>query len=170
MRPETVRNLMLLGALGVVCLGCLGVGVFGVFQFIYVNKLSQLNDEVYKLIREPAGKDESAGPYVKGKVVLVDRKRRELDGLHRAIPTGMRAENVKEVGTVVWLEWDYNWVKGGRAPVCKVSVIDRARNVVVGEETFEGLPPPPPSPYNRFPTEERPNAFIVDWIKSLPRK
>src|SRR3954453_22046857 len=106
MRPETGRNLMLVAALGVICLGCLGVGIFSIFQFVYVNKLSRLNDEVYKVIREPAGKDESGGPYLKGKVVLVDRYKRELDGLHRAMPAEMRAENVKEVGTVVWLEWD----------------------------------------------------------------
>jgi hypothetical protein len=170
MRPETVRKVMLGAALGIVCLGCMGAGVFGLFQFVYVNKLSRLNNEVYKVIQEPAGKDESGGPYLKGKVVLVDRHKRELDGLHRAIPAAMRAENVKEVGTVVWLEWDHKWVTGGRAPVCKVTVIDRERNVIVGENTFEGWPPPPPSRDNRFPTEERPNAEITGYIKGLPRK
>ncbi len=170
MRPETVRNVMLGAAAGILSCGCFCGGIFGLFKFYYVNKLSRLNDNVYKLIQEPAGKDESGRPYLKGKVVLVDRNKRELDGLHRAIPEGMRAENVGEVGTVIWLEWDNKWVRGGRAPTCKVTVIDRARNVVVGEMTFEGDPPPMPNAIDRFPTEVRPNAFIVDWIKSLPRK
>ena len=170
MRPQTVRNVMLGAAVGIACLGCMCGGIFGLVQFIYVNKLSRLNDEVYKVIQEPAGRDDLSSPYLKGKVVLVDRNKRELDGLHRAIPAAMRAENINEIGTVVWLEWDYKWVRGGRAPVCKVSVIDRARNVVVGEETFEGQPPPPPSPYNSCPSEYRPNAEITGYIQDLPRK
>jgi hypothetical protein len=170
MRPETVRNVMLGAALGIACLGCLCAGGFGLFKFFYVSKLARLNDNVYKVIQEPAGKDESGGPYLKGKVVLVDRNKRELDGLHRAMPEAMRAEGLNEIGTVIWLEWDHKWVRGGRAPVCKVTVIDRARNVIVGENTFEGEPPPMPNLIDRFPTEVRPNAEITGWIKSLPRR
>jgi hypothetical protein len=170
MRPETVRKVMLGSALGIIALSCMCGGVFGLVKLYYVGKRSRLNDNVYRLLQEPSGKDTSGQPYLKGKVVLVDRNKRELDDLHRGMPDELRAENLGEVGTVVWLEWDHKWVRGSKAPVCKVTVIDRARNVVVGENTFEGDPPPMPNLIDRLPVERRPNVEITTWLKGLPRK
>jgi len=161
---------MLGSAVGIAFLGCMCGGMFGLVQFYFANKRSRLNDNVYKVIQEPAGRDESGGPYLKGKVAMVDRNKRELDELHRALPAELRAEVLNEIGTVVWLEWDHKWVRGGQAPVCKVTVIDRGRNVIVGENTFEGLPPPMPNLVDRFPKEVRPNVEITTWLKGLPRK
>jgi hypothetical protein len=170
MRPETVRKIMLGAAAGVIGLSCMCGGMFGLVKLYYSTKRARLNDSVYKLIHEPTGKDTSGQPYLKGKVALVDRNKRELDDLHRALPAELRAESLGEVGTVIWLEWDHKWVRGSKAPVCKVTVIDRARNVIVGENTFEGDPPPMPNAIDRLPVERRPDREITSWIKSLPRR
>ncbi len=170
MRPETVRNIMLGAAAGIVGLSCLCGGAFGLFQLYHARKRARLNDSVHQLTQGPAGKDESAGPYLTGKVVLVDRNKRELDELHRSLPAELRAETLSEVGTVVWLEWDHKWIHGSKAPVCKVTVIDRGRNVIVGEGYFEGDPPPMPNAIDRLPVERRPDREIMGWLKSLPRR
>jgi hypothetical protein len=170
MRPETVRRIMLGAAAGIVALSCMCGGVFGLVKIYFATNRARLNDNVYRLIQEPAGKDTSGPPYLKGMVVLVDRHKRELDDLHRSLPDGLRAEALNEVGTVIWLEWDHKWVRGSKAPICKVTVIDRARNVIVGENTFEGGPPPMPNLIDRLPVERRPDREITLWIKSLPRR
>lgn len=170
MRPETVRKVMLGAAAGIILLSCMCGGIFGLFKLYFAGKRARLNDSVYKLTQEPAGKDTSGQPYLKGKVVLVNLHKRELDDLHRFIPEELRAESLNEVGTVIWLEWDHKWVRGSKAPVCKLTVIDRARNLIVGESYFEGDPPPMPNLIDRFPVERRPDREITTWIKSLPRR
>jgi hypothetical protein len=170
MRPETVRYVMLGAAAGIIGLSCMCGGAFGLYELYFAARRARLNDEVYKLLQEPAGKDESGPPYLKGKVALVDRNKRELDELQRQLPDGLRAGSLNEVGTVIWMEWDHKWVRGSKAPVCKLTVIDRSRNRIVGEMTFEGEPPPMPNAIDRLPVERRPDREITFWIKSLPRR
>jgi hypothetical protein len=104
-----------------------------------------------------------AAPRVKGGFLLMDLDRKGVDGLHESLPGHLRAKGPEEVATVVWLRWVVQTAGRGRYRwVCRATVIDRADNLIVGEETFTGPPPTGRASLGGKPTHE-----IILYLYSL---
>src|SRR4051812_8575746 len=52
-----------------------------------------------------SGPRAAGGPYVTGKVVVVDQANARMDNLFFELPDGLRATRPEEVGTVVRVHW-----------------------------------------------------------------
>src|SRR5262249_61996467 len=139
-QSRLTRRALLIGAgflLGVVLV------LTGIFlpQLFRAAQHQALRDSVRDFLVAPGGTETSQGPYVTGKVVLVDKTKAEVDALQRRLPDELRAYTPGEVGTVVWLEFDVESKSGEYSdtlvftPRCKVTVIDRQRNPGVGQTT-----------------------------------
>ena len=85
-------------------------------------------------------------PYVRGKVITIDTRRKAVDHLYFDLPQELRATQPEEVGTVVWVNCTSTTTVvrrvGGSTNNtmeyrCEVSVIDKAASAVVGKQTFE---------------------------------
>jgi len=85
-------------------------------------------------------------PYVRGKVITVDTRRKAVDHLYFDLPQELRATRPDEVGTVVWVECTSVTTvvrrTGGSTNNtvdyrCEVTVIDKAASAIVGQQTFE---------------------------------
>ena len=136
-----------------------------------------------EFLSEPAGRDGSGGLHIKGKVVLIDRRAKSVDLTQERLSDEIRAYSASEVGAVIWLDWDFEAVQGGRwgattahYSTCKLTVIDRARNVIVGEHTVMGASSPVSSGQGKIRTPPggmtalRCTQEVAGYIKSLPRR
>lgn len=114
-------------------------------------------------------------PALVGKVVVIDRKEREVDDLHFDLPETLRAKEPEEVGTVVWVEWgqiqEGSYTDGSAAYIqtCVVTVIDREKWEVLGRNTFQGASPPSFKKGGGSRTGSKPTKEIVQYLSSLPR-
>ena len=129
-------------------------------------------------------RDTSQGPYVTGKVILIDRKEGVLDPVQNRLPDDIRAYGEDEVGTVIWLEWDFKENTGDWGKVtshystCKLTVIDRSRNLIVGEVEVMGASSPVATGAGRghfrappgTMTARRANREVAQAVTNLPRR
>jgi hypothetical protein len=143
-----------------------------------------LKGSVEKFLYVPPASDTSEGPYITGKVVLIDRKTRTIDEVQKRLPDEIRAYSEGEVGTVIWLEWDFKANEGpwggatSHYSVCKVTVIDRQRNLIVGESEVMGASSAVATGAGRGPfrapagtmTARRANSAVLNYVKGLPRR
>jgi hypothetical protein len=153
-------------------------GFFGIRYLIRQSQLSAFTQRINEYTAQPAGvAPPELGAYVVGKIIPVDmRDSKKIDWLYYDLPGELQPSTPEEVGTIVWLFWGEQQVgkytTGGGAYVrtCRVTVIDRIKNVRVTEMTFQGGQPPQTirgsgNGYGDYPTEQ-----IVNWLKSLPRR
>jgi hypothetical protein len=143
-----------------------------------------LKGSVPKFLITPAGRDTSTEPYVTGKVVVIDVKARTLDGVQSRLPEEIRAYREDEVGTIVWLDWEFKTTEGdwgrvtGHYSTCQVTIIDRNRNRIVGERQVVGTSSPVSTGGGRGPfrappgqqTARRATNEVAGLIARLPRR
>jgi hypothetical protein len=137
------------------------------------------------LSEAPTQRDTSEGAYIRGKVIVLDVKAGAMDPVQNRLPDEIRAYGEGEVGTVILLDWDFKSVEGGdwgkvtsHYSTCKLTIIDRQRNVIVGEKQAEGASSPVSTGAGRGAfrapagtmTARRANDAVVGLIKSLPRR
>jgi hypothetical protein len=108
------------------------------------------------------------GPRARGGFLPINLYRRAVDELYLSLPEQMRADGPDEVKTVVWLRWGSRRAGKSRGrerwvQTCRVTVIDRAGNLIIGETTFVG-----PVPYGRSSVGPRPgDREIIAYLFSL---
>jgi hypothetical protein len=87
---------------------------------------------------------------IKGKIITVDMKDRDIDFLYFDLPDDLVAKSPGDVGTIVQLRWEKEakegYAYGGNKPayyqVCYVTVIDKESKSVVADARFQGGEPP----------------------------
>jgi len=111
-------------------------------------------------------------PYIRGKVITVDTRRKAVDHLYFDLPQELRATQPEEVGTVVWVECTsvttvVRRVGGSTNNTvdyrCEVSVIDKAASAIVGQKRFEDTS-------GEQGYEEVLYGPIASYLAGLPRK
>ena len=118
---------------------------------------------------------ESGRPNTKEKDITVDRKVQEVDYVYFYLPEDMRAGSTDEEGTVVLLDWHktqvgkYDGGSPGYVQTCRVALIDKAANAVVGESTFRGGDSPKSKKERESGTGPKPTDEVVRYFTSLPR-
>jgi hypothetical protein len=129
-------------------------------------------------------KFESDSAYVRGKVLPIihktatnDRPAVEFD-VYEKLPNDLRPATPDEVGTVLWIDWDCEYLYDhtvafercvGGIQTCKVTLIDKRADKRLASKSFRGNDPtqgPGPHPF----WGERPVEKIVDYVARLPRK
>jgi hypothetical protein len=115
-------------------------------------------------------------PTVAGKLVIVNRDKKEIDDLFVDLPDGLRAENPEEVGTVVWVSFarvavgTYTDGATGYAHSCTVHVIDKAGWTVTAIRRFQGSAPPSFKKHSGDAEGSKPDSAVIEYLKNLPRK
>jgi hypothetical protein len=117
-------------------------------------------------------------PYLKGKIIAIDKNRNIIDKLYYDLSEELRANTPEEVGTIVWLQCDENVVgyygstqtEGSEATywTCDVTIIDKSIPAILEKRNFAGAPPPSKSAGSG--TGGKPTKEIIDYLVSLPRK
>ena len=143
-----------------------------------------LKSSVQTFLKPPSRTETADRPYISGKAVIVDANRREVHRIHQRLRDDIRARSADEVGTVVLVEWDFVPVQGGQYGgtsghygTAKVTIIDRARDAVIGEHKVMG----PTSPVTSgrggryaapagMMTATEPWNETVGFINGLPRR
>jgi hypothetical protein len=174
-----VRLIIAAVIFGVLALSC---GCFGIIAVVYWAKVKseiapfEAHIAEYTRTPDPLEGDADAG-YIKGKVIPIDRGKDEIDAqFWTHLPTTLKPEKPEEVGTIVWLEWDKEeageYEGGGTAYIqtCDVTVIDKARNIIVGQAHFEGEEKKEIAKRAKEGTGEKPYSKIVSYLNKLPRK
>lgn len=117
------------------------------------------------------------GGYVKGRVLPVEHKHGAPDQIHFELPPPLRSAKPEDVGTIVWLEYGQKLVgkyEGGAwayAQTCRITLIDRARNVIIARQNVEGPPPPQTiserehAGYGGMPWPQ-----VIAYLSSLPKR
>jgi len=113
-------------------------------------------------------------PYIQGKIVMVDRGKRDFDYLVFELPASLRAAKPDQVGTVVLTEYKDNevgtYTDGHKAYQQQVTVylVNFATGEMYASKVFVGTDPPGSKQggvdeYGGVPTDQ-----VVAWLKSLP--
>ncbi len=156
----------------------LGVGgFFGIRYLVRQGELGPFNDKIGEYMAPAKPKAPEDNPYVKGKVIPVNLKSKDVDWLYYDLPDDLRPASPADVGTVVWLDWGERKVgqygaSGGGAFVqtVRVTVIDKARGAIVGEAYLEGGPPPKTSRRGASASGSKPTDRVVTYLRGLPRR
>jgi hypothetical protein len=162
----------------------IGLGVGGFFGARYLLRESELgpfNEHVQEYLsaaNPPAGgQPNNQAAYIKGKVIPVNVKSKDVDWLYYDLPPSLKPKTPAEVGTVVWLEWDERQVGqygsgGGGAFVqtCRVTVIDKAERRVLSQVVVEGGQPPRTSRRGSSASGSKPTEQVVNYLKTLPTR
>ena len=176
-----------------------GVVASGIFVFAIVSKvqtalLVEGTKDAFADFKAqiPTTRDES-GAYLKGKVVVLNRLRYDMlnsqdwrqvepgkvADLHFALPDALEAASPEEVQTIVWLGCDPEttgrYRSGTRAIKfdCDITVVDRARDVVIGTRHVEGGDPPKTISCNSCPEQvagQLPFDDVLTYLEGLPRR
>jgi hypothetical protein len=148
--------------------------------------LDDLNKKIDVWLEKPTASDD-LGAYVRGKVLPIERSPRNGKGngvapdLYWALPRDLRARTPDEVGTVLWLDWEYDWITEYRHPfeytlggilVCKVTVIDKTTNTRLATRTFRGSDPTKAEVKgkSRDYIGEPPFEAIIAYLQKLPKR
>lgn len=174
--------------------GCLiilfKVGIITIFWFfqtvsLAVRDLFQLQpfkDRVSEYATVPGLKNRTKSnryptkPYIKGKIILIDKSHNKISNIYYELPEELRATKPEEVGTIVWLKCGRDkvgsYTDGEDATVitCQVTVIDKSIPIIVNKTKFKGSEPPQVKERGVSGSGEMPTKDIVDYLRSLPQK
>jgi hypothetical protein len=84
-------------------------------------------------------------PYIKGKIITVNKKESRIDDIYFDLPKELRAFKPKDVGTILWLKCEEDevgfYTNGEEATVniCQVTIIDKSTPTIVARTSFRGL-------------------------------
>lgn len=121
-------------------------------------------------------------PYIRGKIVTVDERTREIDDLFLSLPEELQAGTPDQVGTVVWLNctdrkvgYYGNHEKDNLSPAiqssCGVTVVDLTLPATTDRRSFSGSPPPSTTTHSTGgESGGSPTDRIIEYLKGLPRK
>ncbi len=123
-------------------------------------------------------------PYIRGRILPVDKKDKDVDGIYADLPENLRATSQNDIGTIVLMGHSYTKVgtyeraglTGGPAFVahCTIYLVDVEIPAVIYERTFDGdLPLMRIQTHGRWSdgaTGRGPEATIVTFLKALPRR
>ncbi len=85
--------------------------------------------------------------YIKGKVLPLNRKNKEVDGVYYDLPDDLRATNIEEAKTLMWLDCQsekvgiYTDNAIGYQEICKVFLVEKDTSIIIGIQDFRGLQP-----------------------------
>lgn len=139
-------------------------GIRGRYQDFVLNRRFSVHLEEY--LDLPTLNAEENLAQFEGKVVVVNRVNGKLDKLYFSLPEEIQANDDGEVGGIVWLECQNRQVgryeDGARAfqSHCEVTVVERGKMAIAGQETFVG---PAPS-FTKSSGGDRYGARAVDEI------
>lgn len=174
---------IVLGFLGFFAVGGLAllVAFWGpLVRSVRHERLAASADQFLFFAGEKPAEGAAAEPHVKGKLVVMDKQLATLDPVQRHLNNDIRALSADEVGTVAWLDWDFvstNDASGrhyGHYSQCKVTLVDRQTNQIIGEHTVMG-PNSPVSKGTRYAPPGRQTAYraesqVISYLQSLPRR
>jgi hypothetical protein len=121
----------------------------------------------------------SYSPYIKGKVVIIDKPEKKLDTSLLEASDPLLATTPAEVGTVIWvncqserLNYSYNHISPATWWHCDITVIDKAKATVVGSKHFDGQYPPETIKcrYSICSCCDPPDSDMGKYVQSLPKK
>ncbi len=117
------------------------------------------------------------GPYLRGKVVVIDRKEKSVDReILDGIPSELHASGPDDLGTVVLLEWGRQvgpvYTNGaiGMIHTCEVAIVDNSIPAIVGRRGFRGSDPPSETHGRGEIFGDRPVKAVIDFLTGLPRE
>ncbi len=126
---------------------------------------------------------EKNSPYIRGKVVIVDIDKRNIDYLvHPKLPDSIRAQKPDEVETIVLVTWrkqkegEYKEVETGSVTgdayrsMAHIRLIDWVSKEILVEKDFFGEDPVGGLTREGDFTSQWPMFKIVEYLESLPRK
>jgi hypothetical protein len=157
------------------------VGIGGFFLIRHLSRaavLDPFNAKINDYINvAPKQRADPGPPALKGKVIPVDLGEKAVDWLYFDLPDDLRPTTPEEVGTVVHLRWGQIQVGqygtgGGAAYVqtCKVTVLDKASGVVLGETEVRGSQPPQSSRRGSSQSGSKPTEAVISFVKQLARR
>jgi hypothetical protein len=181
MNSQTRTNIIVWSVIGgIVVIVAAGVGLYYLDR---TRKLSPYNKEIgtytasfQRSLPEGGPSGAPGGGYVVGKVVPVDMAKPTVDWLFFDLTPDLKPKAPAEVGTVAQLRWGNDQIDtyddGAAAYVqtCQVEVIDLAKKMVVGQNTFRGTDPPMSKSHSGSASGSKPTKEVVNWLQSLPRR
>jgi hypothetical protein len=117
-----------------------------------------------------------ATPYIKGKIVVVNKADIKVDDPYFDLPEDVKAVKPEEVGTIVWVTYDprlvgrYTNGAAGYQYTATVTVIDKANGTIVGRSSFTGSEPPSTKKGSGDAYGSKPSDDIKNYLLGLPRK
>lgn len=153
--------LNVLVVLGIGLLVVLGIGLYSIHEELEqtseLKPFGSMSQYVNISHLQPLRHD--SRPYVKPKILIVDKKEMGIARLHSQLPTGVRATKKEDVGTVILIERSHlvhgsyyaTRLHGGErvqtaydavTELWTIWIIDYAASVLAEKREFHGLPPP----------------------------
>jgi hypothetical protein len=173
-QEKTQKNMML--AVGVLLVGALpslywigkpltALKPFKAHLTEYVTRASSVNPEQV-----------GASSYlpVKGKLIPVDMKSKDIDPVFFDLSTDFRPKNPDEIGAIAALWWEerrigsYGGKGGAYREYCTVTVLDKGTGTLLASKSFVGPMPPEKSQNGASQTGDKPYSEIREFLNGLP--
>lgn len=110
---------------------------------------------------------------VKAKVLPLNAKNNQVDGLYYSLPDDLRPANLEEVKTILWLDcslkevWRYDDGSPGYRESCNAYLVDRNSSKIIQIEEFPGeMPPLKKKPGSREITGKVLPETYISYIKT----
>jgi hypothetical protein len=101
-----------------------------------------------------APRERHGGGGVRAKILPLDAKTKQLDGLYYSLPDDLRPATLDEAQTLLWLDchrreaWRYDDGSPGFRETCNAYLVDRNTSRILQVEEFSGEMPPMTKPAN----------------------
>jgi hypothetical protein len=112
---------------------------------------------------------------VKGKLIPVDVKAKNIDPVFFDLSNDFQPKNPEEIGTIAALWWEerrigsYGGKGGAYQEHCTVMILDKLSGSLLAEKSFIGSEPPSTSQNGASQTGDKPYKEIREFLNSLPR-
>jgi hypothetical protein len=113
---------------------------------------------------------------VKGKVIPVDMKGKDIDPVFFDLSNDFKPKNPDEIGTIAALWWEERRIgsyggKGGAYQMyCTIMVLDKATGTLLASKSFVGSEPPSTSQNGASQTGDKPYKEITEFLNGLPHR
>lgn len=113
---------------------------------------------------------------VKGKLIPVDMKSKNIDPVFFDLSNDFRPKNPEEIGTIAALWWEdrrigsYGGKGGAYQEHCTVMVLDKLTGTLLASKSFVGSEPPGTSRNGVSQTGDKPYKEIKEFLNGLPRQ
>jgi hypothetical protein len=171
MKPLSKKAITRLGLVACVA------GVFGGYYLIREgwrrHTLAAFNEQIAEFTKPPRKAASKVPAGMRGKLLPIDVEENRVSPLYFELPDQLRPESPDDVGAIAWLEWgNANAGKEdseGQVKTCKIHMIDRATNTLLGVAYFRG--PRPAERKGWFGAEEpaAPKEEVLKYLTSFPR-
>lgn len=148
---------------------------------------ASIEPHVAGMLSEPIAPPAVKQPFVRGKLVVIDRASKAVDRAFFELAPGAYANDASEIGTVALVDCepkllgDFRLQKGTKrvvarayATTCRVEVVDWAARASTGVTWITSEERPPREMFAMFYKSDwhakRPAAAIARWLIKLPRQ